>query len=136
MFTTFDHTADVGVRLEAGSLAALLEQAGHALLSLLVENPADVRPVESVEIRLEGTDPEMLLFDWLGELLFTYDTTRLLLSRFDVTLDERGLVATARGERQDDRRHHPRYEVKAVTYHGLAAGAADGRWTGRVILDI
>jgi SHS2 domain-containing protein len=126
MYQSFDHTADLG----------MLAEAGRALLSILVENPEEVRPETEAAIQIEGTDLEYLLFDWLNELLFRFERDRLLPADFNVTIDAHGLQATVRGEPIDRERHQLAHEIKAVTYHQLEVKETDAGWQARFIVDI
>jgi SHS2 domain-containing protein len=136
MYETFDHTADLGLRIRAADLNTLFTEAATALFSIIVEDLASVEPRRSVEVRLSGDDREYLLFDWLKALLYHFDTEHLLFGRFDVRVGADGLVATAWGEPLDRDRHVLDHEVKAITYHGLSvAQTADG-WQAEVIVDI
>jgi SHS2 domain-containing protein len=141
MYETFDHTADLGLRIRAADLSALFAEAGLALTSLLVEDPAAVRGGEArVEVKLPPDDLQFLLFDWLKALLSRFETDRLLFSRFEVKVvsAEAGLDAVAWGERCDESRHELSHEVKAITYHGLKVvrEADGGGWLAEVIVDI
>ncbi|MHC5004730.1 MAG: archease [Planctomycetota bacterium] len=136
MYEVFEHTADVGLRIRADSFEGLLVDAAHGLFSLICERIDDVRPDQAVSVRIDGEDPAYLLFDWLNELLYLFDTRRLLLSRFELAVDGTGIRATAFGEPWDPARHRLEHEVKAITYHGLEARPADGGWEGAVIVDI
>ena len=136
MFETFDHTADIGLRISATTLEELFVDAARGLTSLLVENIDDVRPTLSETISLGGTEVDYLLFDWLNELLFRFETRKLLCHEFDVRLTRQGLEATVRGETCDESRHRLAHEVKAITYHGLNVQQTDGGWQVELILDI
>ena len=85
---------------------------------------------------IEGERRDDLLFDWLAELLFAFDTRRVLLSAFDVEVDGEGLKATARGEEVDHDRHELDMEVKAITYHGLKVERDGDGWLAEVIVDL
>jgi protein archease len=136
MFETFDHTADLGLRIRAATLDELFAEAGRALFATLVEDPGSVRPQQRVEIELEGADREYLLFDWLKALLYHFDAEHWLFSRFDVRMSATGLRAEAWGEKLDWDRHVLSHEVKAITYHGLKVEPASGGWQAEVIVDI
>jgi SHS2 domain-containing protein len=136
MFEVFPHTADVGLRVRAANLAALLVEAGRGFTSLLVENLEAIEPRQTVAFAIEGSDPDYLFFDWLNELLYTFETRHLLFSRFEVTPREAGIDATAWGEALDLARHRTHHEIKAVTYHRLRVEASEDGWTAEVILDI
>lgn len=136
MFETFDHTADIGLRVSAETIEELFIDAARGLTSLLVENVDDVRPTQTETIRLAGSEVDYLLFDWLNELLFRFETGKLLCCEFHVRLSDQGLQATVRGETSDPTRHRLAHEVKAITYHGLSVQQTASGWQTELILDI
>jgi len=136
VYETFDHTADVGLRVVAPTLSELFAEAGQGFSSLIVANLADVRPVEERRIQVAGTEADYLFFDWLNELVYLLDHEHLVFSEFEVTLDDAGLTAICRGERLDRTRHQLEHEVKAITYHDLKVEQTEHGWLAEVILDI
>ncbi len=136
MYETFDHTADLGLRIRAADLDTLFAEAAEALFSIIVEDPASVRPVRKLEVRLDDVDRAYLLFDWLKALLYHFDAEHLLLSRFEAHVGDAGLVGTAWGEPLDRDRHELGHEVKAITYHGLRVEREGDGWLAEFIVDI
>jgi protein archease len=136
MFELFEHTADLGLRVHAATLEELLIDAARGLLAMLVANPEAVRPVQTRTIALAAEEPAYLLFDWLNELLYAFETDKLLLSEFDLHVDGKQLTATCRGEPMDPSRHEMDHEVKAITYHGLRVEQTANGWQAEVIVDI
>jgi SHS2 domain-containing protein len=136
MFEVFEHTADVGLRVRAGDLNELFAEAALGYFSLVAANLDSVRPVQEVAFKITGNRLDDLLFDWLAELLYTFDTKHLLLSHFDVKTTDTGLEATARGEPVDPERHELDMEIKAITYHGLIVERDAGGWLAEVIVDL
>ncbi|MHC4992451.1 MAG: archease [Planctomycetota bacterium] len=137
MFEITEHTADLGIRITSSTLEILFAEAARGLFSLLVENLDEVTPADEWHYEIAGTDPEYLLFDWLSELLYAFETTHVLLCEFQVRYDaDRGVRAVARGEALDPTRHRLDHEVKAVTYHGLDVHRTDGGWEASVIVDV
>src|SRR5262245_13515832 len=136
MHEVFEHTADLGLRIRAADLEALFAEAATALFSVIVVDLGSVRPEKQVEIRLAADAPDMLLVDWLRELLFHFDGEHLLMSRFTVQLGGGGLHGTAWGEPLDRTRHQLEHEVKAITYHGLRLEQTSDGWLAEVIVDI
>ncbi len=135
-FEVFEHTADLGIRAWAGTLAELFEEAALALASTIVDNLDQVRPLREKLFTLDGAQLEFLLHDWLTEILCAFELESLLLSEFDVSSDGTGLRALGRGEVVDRGRHRLSHEVKAVTYHGLMVERVETGWLAEVILDI
>jgi SHS2 domain-containing protein len=136
MYEVFDHTADIGLRIWAADRPSLYAEAARALFSLVVLKLDAVRPIEQRSFAIAGQQEDYLLFDWLTELLYTFETEHLLFSEFEVDVDRDGLRAIARGERLDRARHELDHEVKAITYHGLKVAAAAAGWVAEVIVDI
>jgi len=136
MYETFDHTADLGLRIRAPDLDALFAEAGQALFSVIVEDLTSVEPGQRFEFRLEGDEREFLLFDWLKELLYRFDSEHWLGSRFEVHVSRNGLEASAWGEPLDPARHRLLHEVKAITYHGLKVEQTRDGLLAEVIVDI
>ena len=78
MFELFDHTADLGLRVRAGTLEELLAEAARGLLAMHVANPEAVRPVQTKTFELTAEEPNYLFFDWLTELLSYAYLNRIL----------------------------------------------------------
>jgi SHS2 domain-containing protein len=135
---TFEHTADLGLRIFASDLPDLFHTAGEALFDVIVANRGDVQAVETELVSLKAESTEDLLIDWLNELIFRSETRHRLYTSFDVTLDEDGrrLEATISGEPIDRGRHVLDHEVKAATRHELFVRHVDGGWIADVIVDI
>lgn len=136
MYELFEHTADLGLRVQAATLEELFAEAGRGLCAMTVENVEAVAAVEHRELRIEGTELDYLLFDWLNELLFLFETEELLLTEFEIRLTDEGLHADCRGEHSDRSRHRLTHEVKAITYHGLKLEQKPDGWHAEVIVDI
>lgn len=137
MFSTFEHTADLGLQAAAASLEELFVEAARGLMSMLVDRPENVLPTASRDFEISASELDYLFFDWLSELLFAFESEGWLGTAFDVRIDGHHLRATIRGEHLDRVRHQPGHEVKAITYHGLQVReVSDGSWTAEVIVDI
>jgi SHS2 domain-containing protein len=136
MYETFEHTADVGIRVRAAELPELFADAARAMFSIMVPNLEEVGSSHSVAISLEDDPPDALLRLWLAELLYIFHVRRLVFARFDVVLRPGGLTATAWGEPIDPARHHLDVEIKAVTWHGLKLEQHAEGWLAEVIVDI
>jgi SHS2 domain-containing protein len=136
MYETFEHTADLGLRVRAADRDTLFAEAALALFSAVVEDPASVESRRRVEIEVAGDDLAYLLFDWLKALLYHVDADHLLFRRFEVRVRGDRLTAAAWGEPYDPARHAFAHEVKAITYHGLRVEQVGDEWEAEVIVDI
>jgi SHS2 domain-containing protein len=135
---TFEHTADVGLRVVADDLDDLFRTAARGLIDYIVINGDAVIETCAEPVSLRGDDPAGLLVTWLNELIFRSETRHRLYRRFDVHLgdDGRSLQGEIGGEPIDPDRHILDHEVKAVTHHGLTLRREGQGWLAELILDI
>jgi len=136
MYEWFEHTADLGLRVRAGDLATLFCDAARGLCAMVVEPEPHGTPLRRREFRIEAESRELLLFDWLAELLFVLDAERVLLGDFEVALGEDGLRASASEFAFERDKYQLLREVKAITYHGLRVEQTADGWLAEVIVDI
>jgi SHS2 domain-containing protein len=139
-YKMLDHTADIAVEVSAATRDELFAEALRALTDCVTELER-VEPRERRSLDLGARELDLLLVDWLGELLAAFEVEGLLFCRAEATVaDEPGalhLTAKAWGEPYDPSRHPLKVMIKGVTYHGLEAGPrADGSWRARVIFDV
>jgi SHS2 domain-containing protein len=137
-YETFDHTADLGLRVVANDLVDLFQTAALGLFDVIVANRSEVRAVETEQISLECDSIEDLFIEWLNELIYRCETRHRLYSAFAVELDEPScrLAAAIGGEPIDRGRHDLDHEVKAATRHGVSVRKEAPGWVAEVILDI
>lgn len=135
-FGTFEHTADIGLRARADSLAELLEALAEALAEFIC--PAGRVAQRAVRtMSAASQDVEGLAVDFLGQVLNVIQTERFMVGRVAVTAaDDRSLTAELHGEPYDPARHEIHTEVKAVTYHMLEVRRHAEGWRGQVLLDL
>ena len=136
MFEMFEHTADLGLRVTASSREQLFNDAARGLFSMMVTNLDEVDLVVERAYEIRGREDDYLLFDWLNELLYTFESEKLLLAKFHVSIEAGTLQASAVGEVMDLRKHRMEHEVKAITYHGLRVEQVDDAWLAELIVDI
>ena len=133
-------TADIAFEAVGRDLPELFRDAADATMNVMIDNLDAIEPRETRNIEVSNEKIDMLLFDFLQELIYFKDAERLLLRTREVRIDERDqkwfLKAEAAGEPLDAARHHQRADVKAVTLHDFSVEKEDGGWKARVLLDI
>jgi SHS2 domain-containing protein len=135
-YETFDHTADIGIRAWGSEFSQVFEEAAKALFSVMADLKT-VSPRQKVKIELAKDSGEELFLAWLKELLFIFETRRLLLCEFKILdLTSHSLSAEVRGETLDNSKHSLGREVKAITLHQFKLTKDQGRCLAEVILDI
>ena len=134
-FWPFAHTADLGLLVRAESLEELFVEAAKGLTLLLVgEYP--VTPAGWRELSLEAPDREILLADFLSELLALAAVEELVAVKVEIDqLSAESIKARAGFLRLKDLGGLKR-EIKAVTYHGLSVVQTPSGYEARLILDV
>ena len=131
-----DHTADIGLKIFGNSLPNLFANAGYALCDTLADI-SKVSPVTKQTFCLQRDTTEELLVEWMGNLLYTFETEDLLFSRFNIlSIDKNALSAEVEGAFFNSAVHTIKNEIKAVTYHNLKIEEKSGLWQAEVVLDI
>jgi SHS2 domain-containing protein len=131
--TPLEHTADVGLEIEAPDLESLFVRAALGMAWLLLEHEPPL-PTEARPLVASGADPAGLLRDWLRELLFWHETEGFTPSSFRFRVLTRTRLEAAVEGGLDDR--IPVRELKGVTLHGLAVGPHGRGWKAQVIFDV
>jgi SHS2 domain-containing protein len=130
--------ADCALAIDAASLADLFETAARALAELMVD-PGTVRPSVVRVVTLEAPSLDLLLFDWLAELIFLKDSERLAVTRVAAKV-ETGSVCRLRAECVGgiiERGHTTlRADAKAVTFHQFTLEPRGAGWHARLVIDI
>ena len=133
-------TADIAFEATGRDLPELFVAAADATMNVMIDNLDAIEPRETRQIELSNDQIDMLLFDFLQELIYFKDAKRLLLRACETQIDQKDeiyfLKSKVAGERLDDTRHQQRADVKAVTLHGFTVEKHDGGWRARVLLDI
>ena len=131
--------ADTAFQVEGKDLNELFENAAEALTISM----ADINLINSkrkVVISLSNNKVDLLLFDFLNELLFFKDSENLLFSKYNVKVQKSNdlymLSASVEGEKADPKKHKITTDVKAVTLHMFKLNKKDGIYKARIVVDI
>lgn len=138
-YELIEHTADIGIRSYGRNLEELFENMAYGLFNQIAEI-ATLRPEHQETIKLETTNKEELLIDWLNELLYLFYAKKYLFCRFKVKkiTNEQRLEADAEGTSLDKKsvKNSLKLEVKSATYHNLKISKERERYTAEVIFDV
>lgn len=131
-----EHTADIGMRVEAPTVAVLFEQAAIGMLAMMADL-GEVQPSLQRRFEVSGEGYDDLLVNWLSELLYALDGERQIFSRFSArVVSPDHLAIDAWGETFEPVRHYRGSFVKAVTYHQLQVIDDSEGWQAQVFFDI
>ncbi len=134
-FWPIDHTADVGLRVRGRDLGELLTEAAKGLVLLLVHEFV-VQPRLWREIEIQAPDREILLVDFLSEILSLAVVEGLIVVKVEpVSVSETEVKAKV-GLVPLEKKQRLTQEIKAITYHGLKVTEIDDGLEATVIMDV
>ena len=131
----FPHDADLGLRGTGVDKASAFAAIALALTAA-VTDPSTVAAKETVRVCCKAPDDELLLADWLNELIYEMAVRKMLFSEFRVEINDGELVAQVVGEPVDRSKHRPAVEVKGATYTSLAVQQTDEGWFVQCVVDV
>jgi len=130
--TELEHTADLRLRVQAGSMPELLQKAATGMFALMETAQAGTRGCATRTVHLHAADREALLVDWLNELLYLSAKHHEHYTDLTLTADATSLTATLRGYVG----WVPQREIKAATFHGLAVEQHGSDWEASITFDV
>ena len=136
-FEYLEHTADIKFRAYGQDIEEMMNNAALALFNAMTDT-SKVQINQTWEVKLSAIDLEQLVYYWLSELVFLFETESAVYSKFNIKVRQNHewiLEAHIGGERIDPKRHSFDNEVKAVTLHEFILSQNDV-WCIQVVLDV
>ena len=132
--------ADLAFRAWGQTVEETFITAADATVHAMVEDLATLAPREQRTFELHDAQLDLLLLQFLQELLFYKDAQRLLLRVYEVQITAQdhdfALQARAAGEPLDPAKHALGADVKGVTLHRLQVVQTPNGWEATVTLDV
>jgi len=130
--------ADIAFQAFGTDLNDLFESAAIAV----ADSMADLGSIEGTtkkKILIEENKIDMLLFDFLNEIILLKDTEELLFKKFEVKVyddEAKHVECVAHGEKINRDKHRFKNDLKAVTLHMFEVTQEKDRWKATVVVDI
>ena len=123
LFLDDEATADVAYIASGNNLEEAFTFAGLALYHTIVDiNEID----QKIDFKQEWEAEDLmgLLYDFLDDLIYHFDTKKLLLSEISSKIKKKSdgsfhLSIEGRGETFDENKHQAKIHIKAVTFFGM-----------------
>jgi SHS2 domain-containing protein len=135
-FEVIDNTADIGIIAYGADIKQVFANAALGLFNLMADLD-NLKEDTKRQIELSAEDVEVLLVEWLNELIYISDVEHIIFKRFEINeLSSTQLRATCFGEKIKPGQHRLKREIKAATYHMLRLNKEDGSYKVQIIFDI
>lgn len=161
-FKFLKHTADIKFQAFGNSVEKVFENSALAMFNAMCDERIEKK--KKVKIKVKGKDFESLLYNFLEEFLFLFDTKGFFLSiieGLEISKDisdkknlvnrkqegwakkselvsEKGGHLKLKAEVWGDniKNYKTNLDVKAVTYNEMFVKNTDGKWIAQVVLDV
>ena len=132
-----EHPSDVGFEAYGDTLEELFANAAIATYSFMT-NVEEIEEEVEREVEIKSEDLYSLMFDWLDEIIFIFESEELILKKFNIRLDPSNFIITGKckGEKFDLSKHEVGIIIKAVTYNMMEIKKKNKSWKARVVLDV
>lgn len=129
-----EHTADVKFQAYGSSLEEAFSNSALALVEVMTKK-IKIKPVIKKKIKVSGKDRESLLYNFLEEFLFLYDSEGFVLSKIiNINIRDNKLEAEIFGDKSSS--YKISQDVKAVTYNSMFIKKEKRRFIIQVVLDV
>jgi SHS2 domain-containing protein len=130
-FEFLEHTADVKFRAYGSSVEKAFESAAFVLKQVINEKKVSAKIKKKIKVK--GKDLKSLLYHFLEEFLFLFDSENFLLSKVKVKINGLELEAEAYGEKG---KFINEGGVKAITYNEMEIGKEKSINYVQVVVDV
>ena len=138
-YTFLEHTTDALIEAYGTNLDEAFENAARGLVDTMI----DIKTIEEKneeKFVVYARDLMGLLYNWLELVLVKVTMNGLVFSSFDVKIrkNSRGfeIKGIGIGETLDLKKHKPKTEAKAVTYHLMRINEKKGQVSVRFLIDL
>ena len=132
----FEHEADMGVRGYGETIEQAFEQAALAMASVITDLD-NIEVEKCIEVECSAPDNDILLVDWLNEIVYQMATHNMLFAKYQVSISDNKLKARLCGEQVSQQKHQPAVEIKGATFTELkVAQSSNGEWIAQCIVDV
>jgi len=130
--------ADCAIEVEGDDLDDLFETAARAVAEIMVD-PETIQATVERKVSLTADSLDLLLYDWLSELIYLKDSEQIVFTRAEVEVQPEPpcrMTARLMGGQIDPALTGLRADAKAVTFHQFALEPRGRGWRARVVIDI
>ena len=134
-----EHTADVKFQAFGNTLEEVFKNAVYALTNTITKDKVKSKIKENISMHLEGVDKEGLLYDFLEEFLFLFETKDFILSKITkLKIQEKSGAYFITCEMIGDyaKNYNLDTHIKAVTYNNMFVKKEKNKYVVQVVVDV
>ena len=134
-FKFLEHTADIKFQAFAPTLEELFKNSASAMFGSM--HDGKIKSAIKKKIKVKGKDKESLLYNFLEELLFLFDSEGFFPAKFSkIKIDKKKLILEAEILGDNSKNYEIHLDVKAVTYNEMFVKKEKNKWVAQVVVDV
>ena len=131
----FSHPLGTGVRGFGRDLHESFDMAAHALMALVLVDPKAIQNKQSIQIRCESMDLDLLFSDWLNTLIYEMSQRKMVFGRFEIQVSGINITGVAWGEFFDPSRHQIKGPIQGAGFTELQVEELPGEVRVQCVLN-
>ena len=132
-FKFLEHTADVKFQAFGSSVEEAFKNSALAMSKTILNKELKGDIIKKIKVK--GKDNERLLYNFLEELLFLFDSENFLITDIkDIKIEGENLKAEVIGVNAEN--YEMENNVKSVTYNEMFVKKEKYKWVVQVVLDV
>ncbi|MFH1787525.1 MAG: archease [archaeon] len=132
-FKFLEHTADIKFQSFGNSIEETFSNCALAMFNAMYDGK--VKSKIKSKIKVKGNDNESLLYNFLEELLFLFDSKGFFLSEIR-TLEIKDNILKAEITGDNAKNYKISIDVKAITYNDMFIKKVGNKFIAQVVLDV
>ena len=129
-----EHTADIKFQAFGKSIEKVFENSASAMFNAMCDGK--IKEKKSFKINVKGKDFESLLYNFLEELLFLFDSENFFMSKVKNIKITEDFELEAEISGDDAKNYEINIDVKAITYHEMFVKKKVSGWVCQVVVDV
>ena len=134
-FKFLEHTADIKFQAFGDTIEEVFENSALAMFNTM--HDGKIKSKKSFKIKVKGKDFESLLYNFLEELLFLFDSKCFFLAKVEkIEIDGKKFKLEAKVFGDDAKNYEIHLDIKAITYNEMFVQKVKNKWVAQVVLDV
>jgi len=134
-FKFLEHTADIKFQASGDSIEEAFSNSALAMFNSMSDEK--VKEKKSFKINVKGKDFESLLYNFLEELLFLFDSENFFVGKVkSINIDKENFNLNAEVAGDNAENYEIHIDIKAITYNDMFVKKKGNKWIVQVVLDV
>jgi len=130
-----EHTADIKFQAFGKTIEKVFENSALAMFNSMYDGK--VKGNKTFKINVKGRDIESLLYNFLEELLFLFDSENFFMSKIkNIKIDKKNFKLNAEVFGDDAENYEIHIDIKAITYNDMFVKKEGTKFITQVVMDV